>query len=83
MSWFNQKKSEKTNREIREYFDPSLFDGERLDGKVTVPMGHLANLLRHSEIRRLDSNDRLDQLIELQRETLETQKAILDELRKR
>lgn len=83
MSLFSRKKPEKADRGIREYFDPSLFDGERLDGNVTVPMGHLANLLRHSEIRRLDTNDRLDQLIELQRETLETQKAILDELRKR
>jgi len=36
----------------------------------------------HSEIRRLDTNERLDTLIEIQRELLETQKAILEALRR-
>ncbi|NSY46871.1 hypothetical protein RMS29_028590 (plasmid) [Agrobacterium rosae] len=83
MSLFNRKKSESPDKPIREHFDPTFFDGTRLKRDVDLPVGHLANLLVHSEIRRLDTNDRLDQLIELQRETLETQKAILNELRKR
>ena len=83
MSLFNRKKSGNADKEVRANFDPEFFNGAGLKEDVDHPLSHLANLLVHSEIRRLDTNDRLDQLIGLQRETLETQKAILDELRKR
>ncbi|NTE01536.1 hypothetical protein G6M24_30825 [Agrobacterium tumefaciens] len=83
MSLFSRKKAGSSEKEVRQDFDPVFFNGARLKEDVDHPLSHLANLLVHSEIRRLDTNDRLDQLIDLQRETLETQKAILDELRKR
>lgn len=76
------KKSAAKPRDVRELFDPTFFDGAGLKDKVDLPIGHLANLLVHSEIRRLDTNERLDTLIEIQRELLETQKAILEALQR-
>lgn len=75
-------RGEKKQRDVRELFDPAFFDGAGLKDKVDREIGHLANLLVHSEIRRLDTNERLDTLIEIQRELLATQKAILEALQR-
>jgi hypothetical protein len=68
--------------DVRENYNPSHFDRRILNEKPDTVPGHLHNLQVQAEVARLDMNERLDTLIEIQRELLETQKAVLDELRR-
>ena len=71
-----------TTEDLRSLYDPAHFNGRKLIESPTSEQGHLLNLQLTTEVSRLDANERLDTLIEIQRELLATQKAILEELRK-
>jgi len=76
------KRAEAKPGDVRENYNPSHFDRRVLNDKPDTVPGHLHNLQVQAEVTRLDANERLDTLIEIQRELLATQKAILEELRK-
>ncbi|MFN6986006.1 MAG: hypothetical protein ACK4OI_14335 [Rhizobium oryzihabitans] len=68
--------------DVRSTYDATIFNGRGLIDKPTSDIGHLINLQVQTEVARLDTKERLDTLIEIQRELLETQKAILEALRR-
>lgn len=86
---FGRKSSEK--RDVRELYDTRLFEGKGLHTGKWLKDGELLwNLLMQGEVARLNADEgrydivkELRQLVETQTAILETQKAILDELRKR
>lgn len=61
----------------KELFDPAFFEGKKTVEMPTTPIGQHLNSLLHAEMTRRQVTERLDTLIELQKEQLETQKAIL------
>lgn len=67
---------------VRANYDPSHFDGRVMNDAPETVHGHLHNIQVQAEVARLDINERLDTLIEIQRELLETQKAILEALQR-
>ena len=69
-------------RDVRENYDPAHFDRRIMNDKPETVHGHLANLQVQAEVARLDTNERIDTLIEIQRELLATQKAILEALQR-
>lgn len=69
-------------RDVRENYDPAHFDRRIMNDKPDTVHGHLHNLQVQAEVARLDTNERLDTLIEIQRELLATQKAILEALQR-
>lgn len=69
-------------RNVREIYDPAFFDGRAMYERPDTEAGVLGNLHLTTEVMRLDMNERLDTLIELQKELLATQKAILETLQK-
>ncbi|MDA5250265.1 hypothetical protein EXN61_26855 [Agrobacterium tumefaciens] len=68
--------------DVRSLYDPTYFDGRKLIANPENEYGVLLNLGLQSEVARLDTNERLDTLIEIQRELLATQKAILEALQR-
>lgn len=67
---------------VRSLYDATNFNGRQLIDNPTSDHGHLLNLQVQTEVARLDTNERLDTLIEIQRELLATQKAILEALQR-
>ena len=68
--------------DVRSLYDPAYFDGRKLIASPENEYGVLLNLGLQNEVARLDTKERLDTLIEIQRELLETQKAILEALQR-
>lgn len=76
------RRPERSTEDVRSLFDASHFNGRQLIEAPESDHGHLLNLQIQTEVARLDTNERLDTLIEIQRELLETQKAILEALQR-
>lgn len=89
---FGRKNKEKIDKpDVRVGYDEEMFRGYGLHtGRLLSDNQLLWNLLVQGEVARLNADDgrvlivkELRQLVETQTAILETQKAILDELRKR
>ncbi len=83
------RRSERSTEDVRSLYDATYFDGRKLIANPENDYGVLLNLEVQTEAARLDTNERLDTLIEVQRELLTThsellatQKAILEALQR-
>lgn len=63
--------------DVRANYDASHFDRRFMNTIPETVYGHLHNLQVQAEVARLDTGERLERLIGIQLELLETQKAIL------
>lgn len=68
--------------DVRSTYDATIFNGAKLIADPGSDHGHLWNLQVITEAARLETKERLDTLIEIQRELLATQKAILEALQR-
>ena len=68
--------------DVRSLYDATYFDGRKLVANPESEYGVLLNLGLQTEVARLETNERLDALIGIQRELLATQQAILEALRR-
>lgn len=68
--------------DVRQIYNAQWFDGRHLLVRPDSEFEVLVNLQIQGEVVRRDMNERLDTLIELQRELLATQQAILSALQK-
>lgn len=70
--------------DVRDSYNADYFKACKLNESYSLgETGALWNLMVQGEIDRLDTKERLDALIELQKELLATQREILAELKKR